>query len=322
MTKTRLQFNIHGLILQATANHSLLSQMLTDDLGVFQTKENAAQDAIKVILETLPSPENRNSLKNDETSQSFIKTPDALVKRYGKNMVTVNFHLKKRYIRPTIAPEPYLFPDPAYHLCLTQPLNVWFKEKGLFFLHAGCVAEKGRGILLVGHSQAGKSTLTLSAIRSGFKFFGDEQPILSIQNGQIQVRPFPRRIRIDRKGAIIFPELRSLLKTSVAERLTFHAQDIWPKCIGSSCSPKLLIFPRFETKNRISLSKLHPTDALDRLLQDDHFIWYKNKPWNRLSHQHLALFQQLVNTTKSFELTYSERDILQIPVLFRKLLHE
>ena len=325
MAKASLQFDIHGLLLKVVDDHPLLFRTVVDELKIFQTKKKPARRGLQLNCSTLPSlpadgPYPARFMQYREISLPFM-TPDSLVSHYVQSLITVITHVRKRRIQVAAAPEPSLFPDPAYHLCLTQPLGPWLKERGLFFLHAGCVAEKGRGILIVGHSQAGKSTLTLSAIRSGFKSLSDEQPLLSLKNGRLRVHAFPRRIRLDRSVAEIFPELRPVLDSSASERLVFNPQEIWEDCLASSCTPKLLIFPRFKTRGRLRLSKIHPSDALARLLQDDHFVWYRNGSWNRLSHQHLALFEQLVRRTNIFELEYGTKDILRIPSLFREALH-
>ncbi len=324
MAKTSLQFDIHGLPLKVVAGHPLLFRMIAEELRAFQTKKKPARNGIQLICSTLPprageGPYPARFMEYREVLP--FTSPDALVNHYVRSLVTVTTLLKNRRIQIAANPEPSLFPDPAYHLCLTQPLNPWLKERGLFFLHAGCVAEKGQGILIIGHSQAGKSTLSLSSVRSGFKFLSDEQPLLSFKNGRLRVHAFPRRVRLDRSVAKIFPELRPVLDSSASERLVFRAQDIWKDCLVSSCTPKLLIFPRFKTRGRLRLRPIHPSLAFAKLFDDDHFVWYKNGRWNHLSHRHLALFELLTKKTTAFRLEYGTNDILQIPSVFRQLLH-
>ncbi len=325
MAKLSLQFDIHGLPLEVVADHPLLFRMVADELKAFQTKKKPARSDVQLFLSTLPLKPGDTSFSDrlpNYREISKLKTPDTLVKHYGKNLIVVNTHFRKRRIRVAIAPEPFLFPDPAYHFCLTQPLSPWFKEKDFFFLHAGCVAEENQGILIVGPSHAGKSTLTLSAVKAGFKFLSDEQPLLTFKKGSFKAFLFPRRIRLDRSVAAIFSELKPIVQSSTVKQLVFDVEKIWPGCLVSSCKPKILIFPKYQTQGRTLLTRLHSSDALAKLLDDVHFIWYKDGPWNRFSYQHLALFERLVNETKAFELRYRTRDILQIPLIFRKLLHE
>lgn len=324
MTKTGLRFDIHGLSVDIRANYAPLVEMISEELNFFKTKKNKIRKGVRIVFSTLPSNSSNNPypsrfLKYRELSRP-LTTPNTLVQRYGRTFITVINHLNKNLVEAAVAEDPSLFPDPACHHVLTQPLSPWLKKRGLFFIHSGCVADQGKGILIIGHSRSGKSTLTLSATRSGFKFFGDEHPVLSSNNSQVEVYPFPRRVRLDRHVAEIFPELRRILNTSVFERVVFHIEEVWPKCIGLSCTPKLLVFPRFRPQGRVRLTQIHASAALARLLQDDHFIWYRDGAWKSLSHRHLSLFERLANQATAFELDYGTRDILRIPSLFRRLL--
>lgn len=61
---------------------------------------------------------------------------------------------------------------------------------GHLLLHAGAVTRGDLTILLLGHSGAGKTTLTLELVRRGFRFLGDEYVAIG---GQAEVLiPFPR----------------------------------------------------------------------------------------------------------------------------------
>jgi HPr kinase/phosphorylase len=51
------------------------------------------------------------------------------------------------------------------------------------YLHASCVEKDGRGILLRGHSGAGKSSFALSLINRGFKLVADDQVRTVVENG-------------------------------------------------------------------------------------------------------------------------------------------
>jgi len=57
---------------------------------------------------------------------------------------------------------------------LTLPLLQWLGDHDLPVIHAGLVARAGRGALLVGRSGAGKTTLSLRCLRSGFDFVGED----------------------------------------------------------------------------------------------------------------------------------------------------
>lgn len=318
------QYNIHGLALNVSAKDSLIAGLMADELRAFRSRKRVP-GALTLEFKTLPArngkPLTKEFLRKNCVAQK-IMTRKTLTHYYRQNLITTVTHYKEKKIETEVAAEPSLFPDPACYFCLTQPVSPWLKKRGLFFLHAGCVSENGRGVLVVGDSGAGKSTLTVSAIRGGFKLISDEQPLLSLEKKAVIARAFPRRIRIDRVPAGLFPELRPVLKSSKAERLVFHAADIWPKALGESwCRPEVVIFPRFGLNNRLRVKKIHASGALARLLQDEHLVWYQDGPWKNLSRLHLELLNRLAAGTRAYEMTYGVKDILKIPSVFRKLLH-
>jgi hypothetical protein len=71
-------------------------------------------------------------------------------------------------------------------------------------VHAGAVTHNGCGVLLVGASHAGKSTLTGSLVRRGWGFLTDELAVLDLTNGNESpsIRPFWRPIGIRRGGPL------------------------------------------------------------------------------------------------------------------------
>jgi HPr kinase/phosphorylase len=53
------------------------------------------------------------------------------------------------------------------------------------YLHASCVEKDGYGVLLRGHSGAGKSSFALTLINRGFKLVADDQVRTFVQGGQL-----------------------------------------------------------------------------------------------------------------------------------------
>ncbi len=324
----KARYNIHGFHIEVASDHPMPFEMIAQDLRTFRSKTKSNSDPIfKFEFTALPFGTNGASSypglfsSYRDVNSEFLTTPKGVVSRYGRSLITVINDPAKRRIKTAIAPDPSLFPDPAYHYSFTQPLSPWLKQHGLFFLHSACVAdEKKNGVLIVGHSRAGKSSLSLACVRNGFKFLSDEQPFMSRRSGRIHVYSFPRRIRLDRSVAALFHELKPILKSSAAERIIFPIERIWPQCMTTSCKPKILIFPKFHFKGRLKISELGSSQAMARILQDDHFIWYLNGPWKKVSEAHLALVSQLVGETKAYQLDYGTQDIFKIPGLFKRLL--
>ena len=317
-------YNIHGLSFSVTSRDPLITGLITAELKPFRASKSAP-GALEIRFKML-APDTGKFYEKNLLKEHFIAerrmTHETLTQHYRRSLITSTTDLKKKKVEVLAVHDPKLFPDPACYFCVTQPLSPWLKQKGLFFMHAGCVAENGKGVVIVGNSGAGKSTLTLSALQGGFKFFGDEQPLFSLHQNQVLAHGFPRRVRLDRLPASLFAKLRPLMKSNKNERLVFQALDYWPKAQAQTpCRPEVLIFPRFAKNAKLRLKKIHPSAALARLMQDEHLVWYQDGPFKDISHRHLELLQRLAESSRAFEMDYGVRDILKMPSVFRQLLH-
>ena len=80
-------------------------------------------------------------------------------------------------------------------------------ERYLTGIHASCVALHGRGVLLCGDSQAGKSTLAYACARRGFTYVSDDGSFLLRSASDRMVIGNPYSIRFRPSAVKLFPEL-------------------------------------------------------------------------------------------------------------------
>src|SRR3712207_4309751 len=71
------------------------------------------------------------------------------------------------------------------------------RHRGLFHLHAAGLTRDGRGILLAGNTGAGKSTLTVSLVRSGWDFLSDDAVLLRAHAGGVEALAIPDEFHLD-----------------------------------------------------------------------------------------------------------------------------
>jgi hypothetical protein len=88
---------------------------------------------------------------------------------------------------------------------------IMLTQRRVAMVHAGCVARDGAGVLLCGPSEAGKSTLSYAAARSGWTWIADDCVSLLIgAPGRIALGQSRRaRLRID--APALFPELECMM---------------------------------------------------------------------------------------------------------------
>lgn len=84
-------------------------------------------------------------------------------------------------------------------------------------VHAGCVSLDGRGVLLMGDSGAGKSTMSFACARAGWSYIGDDASMMLNHQSQRIVIGNCHQVRFRPSAAELFPEIRGLAITPRAE---------------------------------------------------------------------------------------------------------
>jgi hypothetical protein len=77
-------------------------------------------------------------------------------------------------------------------------------------VHAGCVSLNGRGILLMGDSGAGKSSLSYACARAGFTYVTDDGSFLLNGGGKRMILGNCHQVRFRPMAVKLFPELEGL----------------------------------------------------------------------------------------------------------------
>lgn len=140
----------------------------------------------------------------------------------------------------------------------TIPLVELLKRRALYSVHAGGVALKGRGLLLVGVGGTGKTTLTVSLVRAGFDFLGDDTLFVAAGPGGWRVLAFPDELAVTAQTAGFFPELRNPaweparpgLKHPLCASATYGVKPCW------ECMPRALVFPQIAARPRSVVTPL------------------------------------------------------------------
>ncbi|MGH9494881.1 MAG: hypothetical protein ACRD3B_07795 [Candidatus Sulfotelmatobacter sp.] len=87
-------------------------------------------------------------------------------------------------------------------------LTILSGSMGLVELHASCVEKEGRGLVLLGASHSGKSTLAMALTRRGFRLLSDDRIFCALQKRRIAAYGLPRPLKLRHEAASWFDELR------------------------------------------------------------------------------------------------------------------
>ena len=140
-----------------------------------------------------------------------------------------------------VCPQPHLLPSYA-HSVITNSIMARIRSHLIF--HAAAVSWQGRGMVILGDSCHGKSTITLELIRRGGQFLTDDVTCLHRRDHRIY--PFPRAIGLRQSAFGLFKgfidaDFHSSPLSCGGEKIFLLASDIPAARISDPCLPKFLI---------------------------------------------------------------------------------
>ena len=116
------------------------------------------------------------------------------------------------------------------------------------FIHAAGLAYDNKGLLIIGHSNVGKTSLALEMVSNGYSFLGDDLTILS-NNGKIL--NFPKPVKLEGHNITEKPEILSRIKEKMGtnEKLFFKMLTSYMKNRSRSVSTSVSIEDVLENPN-------------------------------------------------------------------------
>ncbi|MDO8729892.1 MAG: glycosyltransferase [Candidatus Omnitrophota bacterium] len=198
-----------------------------------------------------------------------------------------------------------------YHNILLFPVSFLLLRSGATLVHGALVSKQNNGILFMGQSGAGKSTLSVVFLRSGYRYYSDEHPIIQMDGTGVVGKSFPNRIALPAVSLRNFPGARKKFhyERSVGKHC-IHPQAVWDGPLGSVCRVRKLIFPKFRENGGLTLKPLSVAQTLDRLKSDDYYkmnCGYGQR--DLLWRTHGAILNRLAHEARGFELTYGPSGI-------------
>lgn len=192
-------------------------------------------------------------------------------------------------------------------------LLMLIRPRGLYGLHACGLKKASMGLLIVGSSGSGKTTTTLSLIRSGWQFLSDDAVLLTEQASGVEVLAF-------RKGFSVMPDVAEGMPDTVFEfddpegkKVVNLAADFGGGFV-SACTPNMIVFPKI----RGGVTQLKLIDSVTALLalsQQSGGIMTDQV----VSQAQLEVLKRLVGQALCFEL-HLAKDVLDDPNLLNGLL--
>jgi hypothetical protein len=150
-------------------------------------------------------------------------------------------------------------------------LSILSGSLGLVELHSACVANERHGLVLIGPSQSGKSTLAMALSAAGFRVLSDDRTFCSLKQDKLLAWGMPRPLKLRREAATWFDEFgdREPKDIQNGERV-FHYEpnQQFARDRRSECEPRALVFLDRQQSPGFDVTRMQRSEARARIETD------------------------------------------------------
>lgn len=202
--------------------------------------------------------------------------------------------------------------DAASRSFLLIVLVFVMRRLGWYHVHgAALIDPKGRGWLIAGDSNCGKSTTTALMATRGWQIGTDDIGFLAMRNDKAVSMGVRTRIAL-RPGGIAL-----LGATGGAQDDRRKKESFWPEELGGAWAPvivpEIVAFPRIG--ERTSVERSTPRTALSNIVMWSHWVLYEPQ----FAQEHLDVLGKVARQSRCFDLTLGP-DLFEDPDLLQNLI--
>lgn len=141
-----------------------------------------------------------------------------------------------------------------------HPLSELLRQNKLYPHHAAAVSKNGQGLLLLGKSGQGKSTLTVDLVHNGFDFLADDRCFLREDEERMEMIAFYEPFKVFTSNISHISDLGDLevLETTTRNKKSLNIIDFYPGNKILKSELKGIIFPHWSPGE---LSRIEPMTA-------------------------------------------------------------
>ncbi|HEV2799246.1 MAG TPA: hypothetical protein VGW12_02050 [Pyrinomonadaceae bacterium] len=196
---------------------------------------------------------------------------------------------------------------------LSYAVQAALRRGGLYLLHAAGVVEPqtNTGVVVVGNSNSGKSSLTIRMAAAGWRYLSDDMLVLAEEDGAAVAWALRRIFSVSAESlagtglnevdaALGEPVNSDPSKRRLEPRITF------PDSFVESCRPRVLLFPTLTGEQTSRVEKLSAGDSMTRLIRQCPWASYDRAT----AREHLRILALASQQSISYTL-FAGRDLLE-----------
>lgn len=176
--------------------------------------------------------------------------------------------------------------------------------KGLFVIHGVALERYGKGVLITGRPNRGKTTAGLSLLRAGYGFISDDFPFLRDNGHRVEILAFQDWVDVREKSVGFFPELQTIdlaPRAEGANKDSFSVHALYPGSQVYSCEANLIVFPQVVEGRDSYLEPMSKHQVMKELLPQG--LQVHNK---ELAKQEFQLYNRLVAQAPCYRLFFGQ----------------
>ncbi len=300
-------FDIHGVNVRVACDRADVSGRLSDYLGHY-SMEGPAESAGCIQCSVTCGPAPCPAPPGSELVLSY--DPICMYLHEGVSYFTDN--------RSTLTVEPggtkvHGNVDPRSlneygldffsNLLFTLSLFEALRFHGLYYLHAAALqGPDGAGYLVCGNAGCGKTTLTLSLIKAGFRYLSDDTVFMRTEGEDVEVRGFAREFHVPVETAAADPLLSRFCMDAdnvfSAKKKKLDPGKCFPdQGMEAMLNPCVILFPELD-RGKVKLEPMSSAQVLPKIMGQSPAVMFNLA----IAKPHLSAIRGVLKHARAFKL--------------------
>lgn len=312
----RIKFEIHHVVIEFIIDDSRLSDIITDYLSYYASKIDRAPDITFSFIcrdepwANVPGDShwffNYHGIAGLSHKNIFFYVCGAAVLVFDPEKMTVEGNITEHLIS---------IPRTLTHQFINVILMETLRYRNLYYLHAAALeGPGGESIMITGESCVGKTTLTLSLMKNGWKWLSDDTILLRNNGGgKTELLPFTRNFHVPPDLACKIEELKFLLDAPEYfpnnSKRALRVEDCYGACVTLLKCPDVVLFPIVAVELESRVEPVNTLDGLNEIIRSSPYVMFSQKP----AKAHLEALKAVVQNARCYRL-FSGRDVAENPV--------
>lgn len=235
------------------------------------------------------------------------------------NLADVRINKKKRKIVSVIFNFEESQKENLLYFSLFKPLRQILQEEGLYCIHSAVVEKNNTSIFICGPQNSGKSSSAYLFSKIGYKILSDDDCFIQNINNSSLIYPFPTKMGVKEELIKSQPEIRKFLleKYKYGNKKRASLKEIYGSN-KSSYKTKVIIFPRFNQKEKFTIRKA-PRKWITCKLFNENFDDQEKQNEKSYIKAFLSYFA-LAKDALCFEILYNKNTLKRIPPAIERIL--